>query len=77
MSDRAWRVMPIPGIPMRSSPVANRGRSENMIAALKAREAENSSLRKRVVELEIENRRLWDAMRATGELLRKLVPEDD
>jgi hypothetical protein len=48
-----------------------------MIAALKAREAENSSLRKRVVELEVENRRLWDAIRATGELLRKLVPEDD
>jgi hypothetical protein len=48
-----------------------------MIAALKAREAENSILRKRVVELEIENRRLWDAMRATGELLRNLVPKDD
>jgi hypothetical protein len=48
-----------------------------VIAALKAREAENSILRKRVVELEIENRRLWDAMRATGELLRNFVPEED
>jgi hypothetical protein len=48
-----------------------------VIAALKTREAENSILRKRVVELEIENRRLWDAMRATGELLRNLVAEDD
>ena len=49
----------------------------NVIAALKAREAENSILRKRVAELETENRRLWDAMRATGEMLRKLAPEDD
>jgi hypothetical protein len=65
------------GIPMRSSPAANRGVLNNMIAALKAQEAENSILRKRVVELEIENRRLWDAMRATGELLRKLVPDED
>jgi hypothetical protein len=48
-----------------------------MIAALKAREAENSILRKRVVKLEAENRRLWDAMRATGELLRELAAEDD
>jgi hypothetical protein len=48
-----------------------------LIAALKARDAENSVLRKRVQELEIENRRLWDAMRATGELLRNLVPKDD
>jgi hypothetical protein len=48
-----------------------------VIAALKAREAENSILRKRVAELETENRRLWDAMRATGEMLRKLAPEDD
>ncbi|WP_158805824.1 hypothetical protein [Acidisoma sp. L85] len=48
-----------------------------MIAALKARDAENSVLRKRIIELEIENRRLWDALRATGELLRNLVAEDD
>jgi hypothetical protein len=48
-----------------------------VIATLKAREAENSILRKRVVELEIENRRLWEAMRATGKLLRNLMPEDD
>jgi hypothetical protein len=48
-----------------------------MIAALRVRDAENSVLRKRILELEIENRRLWDAMRATGELLRNLVAEDN
>jgi hypothetical protein len=68
----------MPGTPVRSNSAVNRGEGiKNMIAALKAREAENSILRKRVVKLEAENRRLWDAMRATGELLRELAAEDD
>jgi hypothetical protein len=70
-------VMPVPVFPCDRALRPIGGVLENMIAALKAREAENSILRKRVVELEIENRRLWDAMRATGELLRNLVPKDD
>jgi hypothetical protein len=40
---------------------------------LYSKEVEIAILRKRVAELEKENRRLWDAMRATGELLQKVL----
>jgi hypothetical protein len=48
-----------------------------LIIDLRAEEAQISVLDKRAAEREAENRRLWGAMRATGELLRKCLLEDD
>jgi len=51
------------------------GSLNKLISDLRAKEAEIAVLEKRVAELEAENNRLWGAMRATGELLRKSLPE--
>jgi hypothetical protein len=48
-----------------------------LMSDLRAKEAELAVLENRVAELEAENRRLWGAMRSTGELLRKFLPEDE
>jgi hypothetical protein len=50
---------------------------EKSISELRAREVQVGVLEKRVSELEIENRRLWGAMRSTGELLQKLLHDDE
>jgi hypothetical protein len=42
---------------------------------LSSKEVEILILQMRIAELEIENRRLWDAMRATGVLLQKLLED--
>jgi hypothetical protein len=48
-----------------------------LISKLRAKEVEIAVLEKRVAELEAENQQLWGAMRATGELLRKFLPEGE
>jgi hypothetical protein len=48
-----------------------------LIFELRARDAQVGLLEKRVIELETENQRLWNAMRSTGELLGKLLREGD
>jgi hypothetical protein len=53
------------------------GYLEKLISDLRAKQAEIFALETRVAELEAENRRLWTAMRATGVLLRKFLPEDE
>jgi len=48
-----------------------------LVFELRARETQVGVLEKLVVELEIENQRLWDAMHAAGELLQKLLHDDE
>jgi hypothetical protein len=68
-------VRPDQRAPQRRPAAATGGSLDKLISDLRAKEAEIAVLEKRVAELEAENRRLWGAMRATGELLRKFLPE--
>jgi hypothetical protein len=46
-------------------------------AQLRAKEAEIAVLQRRLADLEAENGRLWGAMHSTGDLLRKLLTDDE
>jgi hypothetical protein len=63
--------------PISISTVSRGSFLDKQSADLQAKEAQINALERRVAELEAENRRLWAAMRSTGELLGRLLHPDD